>query len=227
MKDSDVPASQSFLPYISFIVLLSLVTVGCSKSPNQEWRTLSREQSATIQSLNQEISRLNDELDDVISSREALISAKVELEKKLGSELSTGDMSLQMQERGLVVTLLDRVLFDSGKAELKESAAATLDKVGIILNEKVGNHFLYVEGHTDNVPIRYSGWRSNWELSAARATEVVHFFIEQNVIDPYRLAAVGYGEFHPVASNEGEEGRMLNRRVEIVISPNQLPPAGN
>jgi len=76
-----------------------------------------------------------------------------------------------------------------------------------------------VEGHTDNEPIKYSGWRSNWELSSGRALAVVHYLIDKRNLEPDRIRAVGFGEFQPVASNDAPEGRRQNRRVEIVILP--------
>lgn len=139
-------------------------------------------------------------------------------------ELAAGSTSLSMQSRGLVVTVLDRVLFDSGRAELKESSLPTLDKVITILTDRVQDNKVFIEGHTDNVPIRYSSWRSNWELSTARATEVIHYFVEERGLNPKRIAAVGYGEFNPIASNDSPEGREKNRRVEIVISPQKIAP---
>ena len=129
---------------------------------------------------------------------------------------------MEMQERGLVVTVLDRVLFDPGKAEIKDSARTTLDKVADVLKSRVPEHLVYVEGHTDNDPIRYSGWRSNWELSTARATEVIHYFVESQAVNPTRLIASGFGEFHPVAGNDTLEGKVRNRRVEIVITPKKI-----
>ena len=78
---------------------------------------------------------------------------------------------------------------------------------------------IYIEGHTDDEPIRLSAWRSNWELSTARALEVLHYFIDAGNLNPKRLAATGYGEFHPVGDNSSPEGRSANRRVEIVVSP--------
>lgn len=200
--------------------LVAVSAAGCSK--NTDLEQVNKEQAQTIQGLNKEVARLNAELEDLMKSRDDLSKAKSELEKKLSGEIESGDMSLSMQSRGLVVTVLDRVLFDSGKAELKESAKEGLQKVAAILNGKVKDHMIYVEGHTDNVPIRRSGWKSNWELSTARATEVIHFFIDEQNLDPKRLAATGYGEFHPVASNNTEAGKMKNRRVEIVISPKKI-----
>ncbi|TBR17796.1 hypothetical protein EPO66_02065, partial [bacterium] len=76
-----------------------------------------------------------------------------------------------------------------------------------------------IEGYTDNEPIKHSKWRSNWELSTSRALSVLHYLIEDKGILPERLSAIGYGEYHPVASNDTKESRKLNRRVEIVIMP--------
>ena len=200
--------------------ILALALGGCAK--NKDLDRIAREQAATIQSLSSEIARLNDELDKVIRSREDLVKAKEALESKLKDELGSGDFSLSMQDRGLVLTVQDKVLFDSGKAELKDSSVQILSKIANILQEKVTTHEVLVEGHTDNVPIHVSGWKSNWELSTGRATEVVHFFIDTGGLDPVRFAAVGYGEFHPLASNDEAAGRKINRRVEIVISPKKL-----
>ena len=201
-----------------FLVLtMTVILTSCATANDLE--SLSRQQASTIQSLNREIQRLNEELDRAILSSEDLKSAQKELEDKLRSEMQSGDLSVGLDRRGLVVSMLDRILFDSGKAELKESAKTTLAKVADVLQESLRDHTLDVEGHTDNNPIRYSGWKSNWELSTARATEVVHYFIDQMNVSPERLSAVGYGEYHPVAANNTEDGKMQNRRVEIVISP--------
>lgn len=213
------------------IVLLGLVSVfgslgtGCSRA--KDYEQLNREQARVIADLNRDIAHLQGDLNQTKESREELMRAKTELENKLKEELAGGGLSVAMGERGLVVTVLDRVLFDSGKSELKESAKATLAKVADVLNEKVPQHPVYVEGHTDNEPIRYSGWRSNWELSTARATEVIHYFIEFQGVSPDRLIATGFGEYRPVASNETAQEKAKNRRVEIVISPKKRARASS
>ena len=204
---------------LTFAVLTSFS--GCAKPPGDLER-INREQAVTIKSMNQEISRLNAELAEVLHDRQDLSKAKSELESRMGPELESGDLSVSMQDRGLVVTVLDRVLFDSGKAGLRNEARATLDKLGEVLSAELNGHMIYIEGHTDNVPIKLSGWRSNWELSTARAMEVVHYLIEARGLDPRRIAATGYGEFHPVTGNDTEPGRLKNRRVEIVISPKKV-----
>ncbi|MBP9865217.1 MAG: OmpA family protein [Candidatus Omnitrophica bacterium] len=206
--------------FFAFIAAFAFTGSGCAK--NKDLEKVSREQAATIQSLSNEIKRLNDELDQAIRSREDLAKAKEALEDKLRKELGTGDFALSMQDRGLVLTVQNKVLFDSGKNELKNSSKAALAKISVILKEKVGQNQVNIEGHTDNVPIRASNWKSNWELSTARATEVIHFFIDDGGLNPERFAAVGYGEFHPVASNDDAASRGLNRRVDIVISPKKI-----
>ncbi len=200
------------------ILGLLLLAAGCA-STDQDLTRITQEQALTIRSLKNEVERLNRQLDELMQARQDLVRAKSELEWKLQDEMNAGDLSVSMQEKGLVVTVLDRVLFDSGKATLKPSSEAALSKVAEILKGKVRDQMIYVEGHTDNVPIQQSGWPSNWELSTARALEVIYYFIEAGNLVPERLAVAGYGEFHPVADNGTSEGQMNNRRVEIVISP--------
>ncbi len=156
-----------------------------------------------------------------LSSRlSELERAKQELERRLHQEISNKEVKVEMLERGLVITFVAEVLFDSGKAKLKPQALATLDKVAKVLQTTVKDLRVGIEGHTDNVPIKYSHWKSNWELSVARALSVLHYLVDKEGVDPHRLSATGYGEFHPVASNDTKEGRQQNRRVEIVILPN-------
>jgi chemotaxis protein MotB len=131
-----------------------------------------------------------------------------------------------MEEKGLVITFVSEVLFDSGKAILKKDSLPSLDKVAKILNENVPDNNIGVEGYTDNQPIKYSNWKSNWELSAHRALSVLEY-LESRGIDPKRLSASGYGEFRPVASNDTTEGRATNRRVEIVIYPKTMKKIEN
>jgi len=141
------------------------------------------------------------------------------LEEKLSEEIGNQKVRVSMQEKGLVITFVAEVLFDSGKAVLKNDSLPILDKVVEILNSKdVIEHEIGIEGHTDNQPIKYSGWKSNWELSSQRALTVLHY-LEKKGVDPKRMSHTGYGEYRPVASNATPEGRKLNRRVEIVILP--------
>lgn len=165
-----------------------------------------------IEDLKAEVERLKLLRDQ---ERRELEAAKAELERRLRGEKG---VTVGLEERGLVVTFIAEVLFDSGKAKVRPEAYDVLNKVAKVIKEKVADRNVAVEGHTDNEPIKYSGWKSNWELSTARATSVLHY-LEDKGISPKRLQATGYGEHHPVASNDTPEGRQKNRRVEIIILP--------
>ena len=144
--------------------------------------------------------------------------AKEELERRLQDEINNKQVKVEMQGKGLVITFVSEVLFDSGKAKLRKDSYPKLDKVADVLNTTVLDLNVGIEGHTDNKPIKRSGWKSNWELSTARALSVLHYLSDKSVAEP-RLAAIGYGEYKPVTSNDTKEGRQANRRVEIVILP--------
>ncbi len=169
----------------------------------------------------QQLAELSDQLEQFktlarLKSEEAdqLRRAKEALEGRL----SSSEASVGYDERGLVTRMLDSVLFDSGKAELRRSAHAVLDKVANVLQE-FPDQPVGVEGHTDNVPIKYSGWASNKALSLARANAVVDYLVQKHGLDPGRLTAIGYGEERPIASNDTAAGRQKNRRVEIIVLP--------
>ncbi len=155
-------------------------------------------------------------------ARAELLQARDELEEKLKKEIEEKQVHLEMLNKGLVITFVDEILFDSGKAFIKKGAYSILNRVANVLNGQVKNRNIAIEGHTDNIPITKSEWKSNWELSTARATSVLHYVIDNRSINPERLSAVGYGEFRPVQSNNTAEGREQNRRVEITILPDTI-----
>ena len=168
----------------------------------------------------QKIEELSRQLDD-------LNRAKRILEDNLRQEISDKQVKLQMMERGLVITVVGDVLFDSGKAKVREEAMSILDKIYSVLRNNVPKNDVGIEGHTDNEPIKLSGWKSNWELSTARALSVLHYMVGEKGLSPERVSAIGYGEYRPVASNDSKEGRRLNRRVEIVILPELTKSTGS
>jgi chemotaxis protein MotB len=114
---------------------------------------------------------------------------------------------------GLVISLHEAGFFPSGSAEVRPSSIPMIS----ILANAMPSGPLRVEGHTDNVPIHTAQFASNWELSTARSTAIARLLLERAPIDPANLAAAGYAEFHPVASNTTEEGRTQNRRVDIIL----------
>lgn len=159
----------------------------------------------------EKIQTLKSELDE-------LRGAKDLLNERLSKEIKDRQVRLTMAEKGLVITFVAEVLFDSGKAQLRSESLPILDKVVRIIKEEVPGNSIGIEGHTDNEPIKYSKWRTNWELSSQRALSVL-YHLESTGVSPTRLSAIGYGEYQPVSSNDTKEGRQLNRRVEIVILP--------
>jgi chemotaxis protein MotB len=146
-----------------------------------------------------------------------------EIQKKLEEQIKSladnesvkKNISIFTDERGVIIRILDKAFFDEGKADLKERAKNALDKIVPVIKNIENN--IRIEGHTDNVPISNHEFKSNWELSVRRATEVVRYFIEKHNFSPERVSAVGYAEYKPVASNDTAEDRALNRRIEIIV----------
>lgn len=131
------------------------------------------------------------------------------------SEDDLNGIQVNLDERGLVIRFVEGVLFDSGKADIKNEARAILDKIAPLLIDT--HRHIRIEGHTDNLPINTREFPSNWELSTARAVNVVRYFIEKHNFSPYILSAAGYGEYRPIAPNDSDKNRALNRRVDIII----------
>jgi chemotaxis protein MotB len=144
-----------------------------------------------------------------------------ELEKVLAEEIKSKIVDVRLRRDGVVVSLREVGFFESGSATMRASSKGAIDRLAAVLSSRP--EFLRIEGHTDNIPIHNKRFDSNWELSSARATEMVKLFIEGYSIDPARLSAAGYAEFHPVSRNETPQGRAQNRRVDIVIlNPTRL-----
>lgn len=122
------------------------------------------------------------------------------------------------EEAGLLLRFQDNILFDSGSADLKPESLEIMSYIAQLLNaEDFEDKFISIEGHTDNVPMNSPRYPSNWELSVGRSSNVVRFLVENNNMDPKRISASGYSEYHPVAPNDNAENRAKNRRVDILI----------
>lgn len=148
-----------------------------------------------------------------------------ELVGKLEEEIQRGEVKISELKGKLTVNVVDKILFDSGQAALKPEGIKVLQQIGDILKSAVDKD-IQVEGHTDNVPIRGTlaqTYPTNWELSTARATTVLHFLQDQADISGERLSAVGYGEYHPIATNSTADGRAKNRRIQIVLAAAKEP----
>ena len=126
-----------------------------------------------------------------------------------------GQIKFLIDKRGLVMRVPESFFFDSGQASLRPEVIPIINVLGKSL-AKIPNH-IRIEGHTDSVPIRTPQFPSNWELSTARATTIVRYLLTHFQFQPHRLSATGYAEFHPIAPNTTPEGRLQNRRVDMVI----------
>lgn len=149
------------------------------------------------------------------SEIEKMEALKAELDAKLKSEHMTASVTTRIDKRGLVISLNNAVFFEPGSAEIKkENEDALLEIAEMII---VKDNLIRIEGHTDDIPMNSDIYPSNWDLSTARAANVVRLFINNTNASPEKLIAVGYGEYRPVADNSTEEGRAKNRRIDIIV----------
>ena len=152
-------------------------------------------------------------------------SLRDRLEPILAGGLADVEIEMIEDARGLVISLPETATFPVGRADLAEPARSLLMRISDALGPTGAS--IRVEGHTDDAAVRGGRYESNWELSTARASAVVVFMVTEAGLDPSRLSAAGYGEFHPRASNHDDEGRALNRRVDIVvIEASDVPKSG-
>jgi chemotaxis protein MotB len=170
-----------------------------------------------------QITDLQSQIADLQKEKDSVAQAAKGLENEMRSDLESKDVTISKLQGKLTVTILDRVMFDSGEAILKPDGEAVMRKIASFLAAHPTLK-IHVVGHTDNVPIR-SRFASNWELSTARALAAVHFLTEKAGVDPRRVGAVGYGEFRPIADNSTAEGRAKNRRIAITILPDEMAGA--
>jgi chemotaxis protein MotB len=179
-----------------------------------------------VSSLEDDNARLTRELAEAQKAREEkvreLSSTYDQLVDKMKSEIEKGQVTISELKGKLTVNLVEAILFDSGKADIKPGGLVVLGKVIEIL-KTVTDKNIRIEGHTDNVQITGSlaqRYPTNWELSAARAINVARY-LQKQAIDPAGLSAIAFGEFRPVADNSTLEGREKNRRIEIVLVPKE------
>ncbi|MBI2371827.1 MAG: OmpA family protein [Deltaproteobacteria bacterium] len=145
----------------------------------------------------------------------ALTTVAEELERKVEEQGLASSIAVLSDERGISIRFVDRILFDVGRAEIRQQAKPMLSRMAELLRGLP--HQIQVEGHTDTTPINTRQYPSNWELSTGRASAIARYLIEQHGLDPARVGASGYSEHRPVASNSTDDGRARNRRVDIVI----------
>lgn len=196
-------------------------------------RSKSDSLSQSISELRRKVADLDAENAKLKAENESLVKAREEqvqkvsstyenMIEKLRSEISMGQITISELKGKLTVNMVDSILFDSGKAEVKRGGLEILGKVVSILKD-VEDKSIRIEGHTDDVQISRAlaqRYPTNWELSAARAINVARFLQDQG-IDPGNLSAAAYGEWKPVATNDTAEGKAKNRRIEIILVPQE------
>lgn len=190
---------------------------------------------ARISELESELAILNEQLEDLAEKQGLTAAELADLRKEkakreqelqvykdlfgnLKAMVDAGTIEVVFRKGRMTLKLSNAILFDSGKAKLRDEGKAAVAQIVPAL-QKVGDREFLVAGHTDNVPIRTARYKNNWELSTARAVSMVTEMVE----DGYpgnRLGAAGFGEFDPIASNETEQGKEQNRRIEIILMPN-------
>jgi chemotaxis protein MotB len=226
-KDDSERWMLSYLDFITLLMIFFLMMYAISNVDSKKYKALANSLKIGFNSGNgeniiatsDESTKIVDSLDEAstLSSaeEEKLTNIKEKVDELLKNSDLKGSVSTSIKEKGLVISFTDSVFFNSGEASIKNDWQSKLISISKILNEI--DNYIRVEGNTDNIPINNSSFHSNWQLSSARAVNVVEFLISQGNINSNRLSAIGYGEYRPIKSNDTEEGRSSNRRVDIVI----------
>lgn len=182
-----------------------------------------RTERTTLETNLTETQRALEELREREAQQQARLATFRQMLERFRAMMESGRLRVRVVRNRMVIELPDNVLFDSGAAELKAEGQATLIEIVQVLRSIEGRQF-QVAGHTDNVPIRSRRFPSNWELSGARAVTVARFMIDQSM-PADRISAAGYADTQSIETNDTEEGRQRNRRIEIALVPNldELP----
>lgn len=181
--------------------------VQCTPDQLTDEVTLSQKQSSA------QDKALVDQLAEMI---EATRRDAVDLANALSTQIKKGEVEIETRGRDITVRIKEQGSFASGSAQLRSGFKGVLHDVRDVLSEKTGD--ILVQGHTDNIAISTSRFRSNWELSTARAVSVAHELLTERVLNPQRLTVSGYSDTRPLVENDSKDNRALNRRVEIVVS---------
>lgn len=176
------------------------------------------------QQLNEDVTRLqqeNAELSSKASRYESELNRLENSRRELEAKLKGTGATVRIKNGAVSVLLPGAVLFDSGQTTLRPQSKATLKKIAGIIKTEATGEIVRIEGHTDNDPIsrQKDKYKSNWELSAARAAAVLHYMVEECGVSPTKVYIAGFGQYQPIADNKSKTGKAKNRRVEFVIVP--------
>jgi chemotaxis protein MotB len=183
---------------------------------------ITQQQAVRLAAAEQQLATAKSQAELLAHEMASATNTQQRLESEMRAALQSRDVAISELQGKLTVNILDRILFDSGEASLKPEGMKVLDQVAGVL-AGFTNRQIQVFGHTDNVPIRLK-FASNWELSTARALAAVRYLSEKAAVEPRRLSAVGCGEHQPIADNATPEGRARNRRIALVVLPEQFAP---
>ena len=218
LEEDDINTDSWLATYSDTITLLLtffILLYSMSVVDSQKLKELSNAMQQSLKG-NVEIEELKDIKDLKIETDN---SDYEDLSEKLNKIIEKNGLTevikIRQEDRGIVLQLDETILFDSGKAELKDYSREVLETITTIINNTEND--VLVEGNTDNIPMNNEKFGSNWELSTARAVSVVRYFVEGQNIDPTRFAVKGYGEYNPIVDNSTPENRAINRRVDILI----------
>ncbi len=197
--------------------IVGALAVGTGCGETKRLRRENQRLNEQLTSLQQEHADLSSKVGQYESELSQLENSKRALEEKLQG---TG-ASVRIKDGAVSVTLPGSVLFDSGQTTLRPQSKATLKKIADILKTEAASEIVRIEGHTDDDPIskQKDKYKSNWELSTARAAAVLHYMVEECGISPTRAYLAGFGQYQPISDNKSKTGKAQNRRVEFVIVP--------
>jgi chemotaxis protein MotB len=202
---------------------------------NKEYEDLKSTSGSTVASLSDDLNKKKMELEKkeqdlkekeaklkdlqgIINRQDSIMSALTSTVKKALLGFNPDELTVYMKDGKVYVSMSDKLLFKSGSPDVETKGKEALKKLAEVLNKNT-DVSIAIEGHTDNVPIKTAIFKDNWDLSAARATNVVRLLTDEYGMDARRLTAAGKGEYSPVADNATPEGKAKNRRTEIVLSP--------
>ena len=225
-----VASALSVLALFGFISLSALKQYRLTQSLKKELhelRTTANDVTTRANQLTTELEEGKTRIEALQRENQEANQAQKSMETEMRQALESKDVTISQLQGRLTVNILDRILVDSGEAAVKPEGEKVLQQIATVLAQ-FPKRQINVVGHTDNIPIRAGSrgqYATNWELSTARATAALRMLSERAGVDPRRLAAVGYGEFHPLADNSTPEGRAKNRRIALVVLPEEFEPS--
>lgn len=188
-----------------------------NKRLNDELNRRQNELSMSQKELNEREKKIM-EMQDIINKQNEKVQSLLDNVKKALMGFSDDELTVREEGGKIYVAMSDKLLFESGKAEVNLQGQNALGKLAEVLNRQTDIDVV-IEGHTDNVPIKTAIFKDNWDLSVIRATSVTRLLIEKYSVNPLQIQPSGRGEYKPISENVSPEGRAKNRRTEIIITP--------